>query len=85
MEFTLIFPENEHLSDRRRMASGGYGLPKVSPGPAMPYSSMPCSRFKVISPADRVACGHLQTLWTPHASASDHKEEDDTLSSQRFS
>jgi hypothetical protein len=28
----------------RRMARGGHGLPKVSPGPAMPYLSMPCGR-----------------------------------------
>jgi hypothetical protein len=26
------------------MARGGLGLPKVSPGPAMPYPSMPCGR-----------------------------------------
>jgi hypothetical protein len=25
-----------------RMARGGHGLPKVSPGPTLPYSSMPC-------------------------------------------
>jgi hypothetical protein len=29
---------------RGRIASGGHGLPKVSPGPAMPYPSMPCGR-----------------------------------------
>jgi hypothetical protein len=27
-----------------RMARGGHGLPKVSPGPAMPYPSTPCGR-----------------------------------------
>jgi hypothetical protein len=27
-----------------RMARGGHGLPKVSPGPAMPYPSTPCRR-----------------------------------------
>jgi hypothetical protein len=35
------------------MARGGHGLPKVSPGPAMPYPSMPC--------------GRLLPLWSPHA------------------
>jgi hypothetical protein len=32
--------ESEHV----RMARGVHGLPKVSPGPAMPYPSTPCGR-----------------------------------------
>jgi hypothetical protein len=40
------------------MARGGHGLPKVSPGPAMPYPSTPCgwSTTETTSPP-----------WTPHA------------------
>jgi hypothetical protein len=40
------------------MARGGHGLPKVLPGPAMPYPSTPCGR---------AACGRLLPFWTPHA------------------
>jgi hypothetical protein len=32
------------------MTRGGYGLPKVSPGCAMPYLSMPCGRA-ILEPA----------------------------------
>jgi hypothetical protein len=32
----------EEEKEHERMARGGRGLPKVSPGPAMPYSSTPC-------------------------------------------
>jgi hypothetical protein len=32
------------IKKHRRMARGGHGLPKVSPRPAMLYSSMPCSQ-----------------------------------------
>jgi hypothetical protein len=51
------------------MARGGHGLLKVSPGPAMPYSSMPCrqahlaSRFRGGLHTGQAACGHL----IPHA------------------
>jgi hypothetical protein len=31
-------------SDHGRIARGGHGLPKVSPGPAMAYPSTPCGR-----------------------------------------
>ena len=30
------------LDNHGRMARGGHGLPKVSPGPAMPNQSIPC-------------------------------------------
>jgi hypothetical protein len=39
-----------------RMARGGHRLPKVSPGLAMPYPSMPCGRDTPETPAG-----------TPHA------------------
>jgi hypothetical protein len=45
-----------------RTTRGGHGLPKVSLGPAMPDSSTPCERA-----TPETACGHLLTLWTPHA------------------
>jgi hypothetical protein len=43
-----------------RMARGGHGFPKVSPGPAMsyPYGLMTVSG---------ATCGHLLPLWTTHA------------------
>jgi hypothetical protein len=40
-----------------RMARGGHGLPKVSPGPAIPYPSMPY-RFRAGPSAGRVACSY---------------------------
>jgi hypothetical protein len=58
------------------MARGGHGLPKVSPGPAMPYPSTPCgqpplkqphSRFRGCPPCGQAACIHFLPLWTPHA------------------
>jgi hypothetical protein len=43
------------------MARGDHGLPKVSPGPAMPYPSMP---YRQATPETA-----LQPFmgWTPHA------------------
>jgi hypothetical protein len=32
------------VSNHRRMARGGHGLPKVSPEPTMPYPSSPCGQ-----------------------------------------
>jgi hypothetical protein len=59
-----------------RMARGSRGLPKVLPGPTVPYPSMPCGwatpkrcygHFRGGLPADWVACGRLLPFWTPHA------------------
>jgi hypothetical protein len=51
-----------------RMARGGHGIPKVSPGPAMPDPSTPCGQtFRGGSPAGRVACGRLLPFGTPYA------------------
>jgi hypothetical protein len=36
--------ERETMAQYGRVARGGYGLPKVSPGPAMFYPSTPCRR-----------------------------------------
>jgi hypothetical protein len=56
-----------------RMASGGHGLPKVSPGPAMPDSSMPCGRATsetaLRQGVGRAACARLLPLWTSYAYA----------------
>jgi hypothetical protein len=55
---------------------GGRGLPRVSPGPAMPDPSMPCGRpplkrpygrFRGGPPARRAAWGRLLSPWIPHA------------------
>ena len=63
------------LLDHRHMVRGGYGLPKVSPGPAMPDPSTPCRwatpemafwSFQGWSPAGQAVCGCLLALWTPH-------------------
>jgi hypothetical protein len=40
------------------MARGGYGLPKFSPGPAMPYPSTPCSEPPLKRPHGRAG-----SLW----------------------
>jgi hypothetical protein len=45
------------------MASGGHGLLKVSPGPAMPYPSY--GRFRGDSRAGRAAYGRFLPFWTP--------------------
>jgi hypothetical protein len=47
----------------RRMAKGGHGLPNVSPGPAMPYLSMPCGQATLKQP---YGCfwGSPPTGWT---------------------
>jgi hypothetical protein len=61
-----------------RMASGGHGLFKVLPGPAMPYPSTPCGRATpemALRPfhgwpthrAGQVACGRLPPIWRRHA------------------
>jgi hypothetical protein len=34
----------KHDADHERTATGGHGLPIVSPGPAIPYPSTPCGR-----------------------------------------
>jgi hypothetical protein len=58
------------------MARGGYGFPKVSPRPAMPYQSTPGGQattetpygcFRGGPPAGRWAYYQLLPLWTPHA------------------
>jgi len=57
------------------MARGGHGHPKVSPMPAMPYSSMPCVWATPEMAIQlfqgwlvcRAACGRLLAPWTPHA------------------
>ena len=57
----------------RRMAMGGHGLPKVSPGPAMPDPAgglplkRPNSHFRGGPPVGQVTCSCLLPLWTPHA------------------
>jgi hypothetical protein len=78
MQPHLRFSTNEIVSqtlDQGRRAWGGHGLPKVSPGPAMPYPSTPCGRatlkqpygpFRGSSPTRRAACGRLPPLWTPN-------------------
>jgi hypothetical protein len=38
-----------------RMAKGGHGLPKLSPGPAMPDHFMPCGRATPNMAVSRVA------------------------------
>jgi hypothetical protein len=43
----------------RRMGRGGHGLPKVSPGAAMPTLLRPLER--------QAAFGRLLPFWTPHA------------------
>jgi hypothetical protein len=52
-----------------RMARGGYGLPKVSPKPVMPFYALraghPC--FRNGAPAGQAACCGLLSIWTPHA------------------
>jgi hypothetical protein len=45
------------------MVRGGHGLPKVSPGPAMPYPSMPC---RWATPETACFRGGLLLLWTSH-------------------
>jgi hypothetical protein len=58
------------------MERGDHGLPKVSPGPAMPYPSTPCavgrstlkrpnSCYRRGPPTGRVACGRLLPHWIP--------------------
>jgi hypothetical protein len=55
------------------MSRGGHGLPKVSPGPVMPYPSRSCggatpyNRFRGGSPTRQVTYVRLLSLWTPHA------------------
>jgi hypothetical protein len=66
----------------RRMARGGHGLPKVSPGLTMPNPYTPCRRATPETalcpfqgwpahrdgpPTGRAACSRLLPLWTPHA------------------
>jgi hypothetical protein len=62
------FRNGSQNSSHGRMGKSGHGLPKVSPGPAMPYPSVPCVRpplkqspghFRGGSTAGRTACGHL--------------------------
>jgi hypothetical protein len=59
-----------------RMARGGHGLPKVSPGLFMPYPSKHCGRATpetVLQPFQRlpahtvVSLQSSSTPWTPHA------------------
>jgi hypothetical protein len=38
------FYDSRRTDSHRGMAKGGHGLPKVIPGPAMPYPSTPCKR-----------------------------------------
>jgi hypothetical protein len=48
-----------------------HGLSKVSPGPAMPYSSMHCGLATpetIGLPAGQAACNHSLPPWTPHTS-----------------
>jgi hypothetical protein len=63
------FPPHE------RMARGGHGLHKVSPGPVMPYPPTPAGRPPLKQPygrsrgdppARRATCGCLLPFWTPH-------------------
>jgi hypothetical protein len=58
------------------MAVGGHGLPKVSPGPAIPYPFMPCGGPPLKRPYGhfrggplngQAACGRLVPPWTPRA------------------
>jgi hypothetical protein len=48
MEWRWSDPVSQSGWSHRRMAGGGQGLPKVSPGPTMPDPSMPCRRPAVI-------------------------------------
>jgi hypothetical protein len=51
-------PLDGHDFTHERMARGGHGLPKVSPGPAMPNPSKPCGRATPET-ALRKICGGL--------------------------
>jgi hypothetical protein len=64
---------NNYISDHHvvahgRMARGGYGQPKVSPGPAMPYCFTLCRQAagRGDPPAGQAACGCVLPLWTPY-------------------
>jgi hypothetical protein len=52
-----------------RMARGGHGIPKVSPGPAMPIPSLPFGGggTPLKRPYSHFRGGRLLSLWTPHA------------------
>jgi len=75
----MAWQENKMAEAGRRhgrTARGGHGLPKVSPGPAMPDPSMPCGRATPETalqqfrgrPAHRVgSLRRLLPFWTPHA------------------
>jgi hypothetical protein len=63
-------------SQHGRMAWGGHELPKVLPGPAIPYPSTPWGRPLLNRPYDHfmggppAGCevnGSLLPHWTPHA------------------
>jgi hypothetical protein len=60
---TILTPDPD---TQGRMACGGHGHPKVSPGPAMPYSSMTLGRATP-EKAGRMVGGRLLPLWTPNA------------------
>jgi hypothetical protein len=57
------------------MARGGIGLPKISPGPTMPYPSIPCGW--ATGPSGQAVFGRLLPLWTPHAVTSMTKTSSD--------
>jgi hypothetical protein len=51
---------SDAASSHGLMGRGDHGLPKVSPGPTMPYPSMPCGRA---SPETAISALRLFQLW----------------------
>jgi hypothetical protein len=74
--YIRVFIPETRVSTHRHMATGGHGLPKVSPGPPCPTFLRPAGGpplkwsyncFRAALPAGHAACGRLLPLWTPHA------------------